>query len=146
MKDPGHKGLEVLHGSILTVLYKDFHQIFPVVKNRTKANFVQAIINIFHLWKHVQVKHLSTNMHSGHLFGSEEAAKFSKLLLEVGSSAIPLATHPDDISIPAELSQMASSLGEQNSKMKLYQPMTRACSDRMADSVIVLQLNENVIG
>ena len=104
-------GVQQPIGGIPTLLCGDFRQILPVVKRGTKSNIVNVSLKTSHLWRHVTVKHLTTNMRA-HLSGDEGATNFSKLLLEIGDGQIPFATEPDTIAIPPGLGKVASTLEE----------------------------------
>ena len=49
-------------GGIPTLFCGDFLEILPVVKRGTRSNIVNDSLKTSHLWCHVTVKHLTTNM------------------------------------------------------------------------------------
>ena len=55
-------GVQQPMGGIPTLLCGDFRQILPVVKSGTRSNIVNDSLKTSHLWCHVTVKHLTTNM------------------------------------------------------------------------------------
>ena len=82
-----------------------------MVKRGTRSNIVNVSLKTSHLWHHVTVKHLTTNMQA-HLTGDEGATNFSKLLLEIVNGQIPFAAESDTIAIPPGLGKVVSTLEE----------------------------------
>ncbi|XP_064621482.1 uncharacterized protein LOC135484172 [Lineus longissimus] len=86
-------------GGIPTVLCGDFRQILPVVKNGTRANVVDATLRKSHLWPHVRVLQLTTNMRAA-LTNNSASQAFSDLLITIGDGQQPITATPDTITIP----------------------------------------------
>ena len=130
-------------GGIPTLLCGDFRQILPVVKNGTRSNIVNASLKKSHLWQHVTVKHLTTNMRA-HLSGNEQAAAFSDLLLEIGNGTIAVTEFPDIVNIPATLGRSAANLDEL--KDAVFHNMAQNADNTtwLAERTILSPLNENV--
>ena len=103
-------------GEIPTLFCGDFHQILPVVKNGTRPNIVNASLKQSHLWRHVVVKKLTTNMRA-HLSGNEDSADFAQLLLQIGSGQYPVTSLPDTIQIPPALGKTVNNLTDLKEKV-----------------------------
>ena len=76
-------------GGKAVLLWGDFRQILPVVKNGTHAIVVNASIACSHLWPSIQVEHLIANMNVL-LRGEAKAGEFSKQLQQVGDGLFAL--------------------------------------------------------
>uniref|UniRef100_UPI00358F223C ATP-dependent DNA helicase pif1-like n=1 Tax=Myxine glutinosa TaxID=7769 RepID=UPI00358F223C len=130
-------------GGIPTLLCGDFRHILPVVKSGTRSNIVNASLKTSHLWRHVTVKHLTTNMRA-HLSGDEGATDFSKLLLEIGNGLITFSAEPDMIEILPEIGKVVSTMEEL--KAEVYPCLTTngVWSEWLAERAILSPLNTNV--
>jgi len=130
-------------GGIPTLLCGDFRQVLPVVKGGTRANTVNATIKTSHLWRHVTVMHLTTNMRA-HLSGDEGAAQFSKLLLEIGNGKVPRVSDPDNIAIPRGLGKVINTLEELKAEVYPCLATNAVRTEWLAERAILSPLNTNV--
>ncbi|GFH30705.1 ATP-dependent DNA helicase, partial [Haematococcus lacustris] len=78
-----------LFGGKVVILGGDFRQVLPVVKHGTRAGIVGAGLNSSHLWPHIKVVRLQTNMRVQQLAGTDpeqaqQQQEFADLLLAVG--------------------------------------------------------------
>ena len=74
-------------GGLTFVLSGDFHQILPVIRGGTRADFVRACLKQSMIWPHVQKLSLRTNMRAM-LSSNPRAADFASLLLDVGNGSV----------------------------------------------------------
>ena len=93
-------------GGIPTILW-----IFPIVKNGTRTNIVNADLNKSYLRDNIRVMKLNTNI-IAHLSGDEAAADFANLLLTIGDGQIALVAEPDAVVIPTDLGKCVANLEE----------------------------------
>jgi ATP-dependent DNA helicase PIF1 len=130
-------------GGIPTLLCGDFCQILLVVKRGTRSNIVNASLKTSHLWCHVTVQHLTTNLRA-QLSDDEGAAEFSKLLLKIGNGQIPILDELDTITIPPGMGKVVSTLGEL--KAEVYPNLTTngVRPEWLAERAILSPLNTNV--
>ena len=130
-------------GGVVVLLCGDFRQLLPVVKGGTRSNIVNTCLKASHLWQHVDVKHMFTNMRA-FLSGNEEAAEFSNLLLSVGYRDIQLAVDPEIINIPEGLGRLVHTLEELKSSVYPDIAINGTNSDWLAERAILSPLNKTV--
>ncbi|XP_050887928.1 uncharacterized protein LOC127093069 [Lathyrus oleraceus] len=102
------KGFQnAIFGGKVVVFGGDFRQILPVVPRASRSDIVHASISSSYVWEYCQVLKLTKNMrlrHGRDNTSSDELAKFSKWILQVGDGKI---SEPNDglvdIEIPKEL-------------------------------------------
>uniref|UniRef100_A0A8D9B6G9 ATP-dependent DNA helicase n=1 Tax=Cacopsylla melanoneura TaxID=428564 RepID=A0A8D9B6G9_9HEMI len=92
-------GVKYRMGGITVLLSGDFRQILPVVPRGTRADEVKACLKSSVLWPRITVLSLKLNMRV-HLYANENAAAFSKLLLQIGDGQLP--EQDNKIVIPPE--------------------------------------------
>ena len=98
-------------GGICMLLCGDFRQILPVIQGGTRGNIVDSWLKKSHLWEHIVVKHLHTNMRV-HLCADEAAGQFADQLLAIGDAKFPIDTSPDVIQLPENMGTFVSNVSE----------------------------------
>uniref|UniRef100_A0A8C4NFJ6 ATP-dependent DNA helicase n=1 Tax=Eptatretus burgeri TaxID=7764 RepID=A0A8C4NFJ6_EPTBU len=107
----------------------------------------QTIVNVIlkqsHLWTHVKIMKLTTNMRA-HLSNDTAAADFAHLLLDIGEGRLTLAAEPDTINIPPTLGKWVVRL--EKLKVEVYQNLAANYNrpEWLAERAIVSPLNTNV--
>ena len=76
-----------LFGGVVMLLTGDFRQTLPVVPGGTRADEINASLKSSVLWPYVQKLHLTINMRA-HCTGDEDAARFSKILEDIGNGVL----------------------------------------------------------
>lgn len=74
-------------GGVVVLFAGNFRQIFPVVPRGTKSDEINACLKSWFLWASVKLLRLTTNMRV-HLGGDNNAAQFSRTLLDIGNGNI----------------------------------------------------------
>jgi hypothetical protein len=97
-------------GPITFVFSGDFRQTLPVVPKGSRADEINACLKSSHVWDHVSVLKLSTNLRA-QLYGDEGSEAFSKILLDIGNGELPITSN-SSISIPQSLCTVVYSIDE----------------------------------
>ena len=114
-----------------------------MVKRGTRANIVNASIKTSDLWRHITVKHLTTNMRTL-LSGDQRTSDFSKLLLELGNGQIALTAEPDTITIPTGLGKVVTALEELKAEVYPCLDSNAHNHEWLAERTILSSMNINV--
>lgn len=100
---------DIPFGGKLVVFGGDFRQILPVIPNATRSQTKAQCLNQTTLWKHVQVKRLTTNMRVQQAQASSDPQSavtfrdFADFLLSIGSGAAPTIPGSNEIRIPRKM-------------------------------------------
>ncbi|XP_073844099.1 uncharacterized protein, partial [Musca autumnalis] len=100
-------------GGALILLSGDFRQTLPVIPKSSAADELNACLKSSFLWRHVQKLQLTTNMR----VALQNAAEFSRQLLELGNGQIPIDVSTGLISFPENFCEFTSSKEELISKV-----------------------------
>ncbi|CAF1021035.1 unnamed protein product [Adineta steineri] len=98
-------------GGVVVLLAGDFRQTLPVVEKGTMADELKVCLKSSHLWRHVKVLTLTTNMRVA-LQGDVSAGQFAKQLLEIGNGKIRADPANGLISIPDSFCNVVKSVEE----------------------------------
>ena len=121
------------------MLCGEFRQILPVVPSGTRAYIVNACIKMSYLWQEVK---LITNMRV-HMQNDQDAASFSKLLLNVGDGKAQIVSESDNISTH-ELGHVSGSLNELITKVFPDFTENIQDSDWLSQRAILAPLNDKM--
>lgn len=130
-------------GGAMILLAGDFRQTLPVIPRSTPADELNACLKSSHLWKHVKILHLSTNMRVM-LENDQSENIFTKQLIKIGNGKLPIDKLTGCITFPDNFCQLTQSKSELIQKVFPNVAQNFMYHDWLGERAILAAKNINV--